>query len=77
LKTCYDGRCSTLLTADELKSGRLHENHSVSTWNPRTISAFAERQRETKKISPKRPVILNLNNTMNNGKGKAILVTGH
>jgi hypothetical protein len=32
-----------------LKSGGLHEKHAVATWNLGTISAFALRQRKTKK----------------------------
>jgi hypothetical protein len=32
-----------------LKLGGLHEKHAVATWNFGTISAFARRQRKTKK----------------------------
>jgi hypothetical protein len=32
-----------------LKLGGLHEKHAVATWNLGTISAFASRQRKTKK----------------------------
>jgi hypothetical protein len=32
-----------------LKFGGLHEKHAVATWNLGTISAFALRQRKTKK----------------------------
>jgi hypothetical protein len=34
---------------DKFKSGGLHERHAVATWNLGTISAFAYRQRKTKK----------------------------
>jgi hypothetical protein len=34
---------------DWFESGRLHEKHAVPTWNLRTISVFAWRQRKTKK----------------------------
>jgi hypothetical protein len=37
------------LNSDEFKSGGLHENHAVPTWNFGTISAFASRQRKSKK----------------------------
>jgi hypothetical protein len=33
-----------------LKLGGLHEKHAVATWNLGTVSAFALRQRKTKKI---------------------------
>jgi hypothetical protein len=32
-----------------LKWGGLHEKHAVATWNLETISAFARKQRKTKK----------------------------
>ena len=37
------------LVTTRIKSGGLHEKHVVATWNLGTISAFAYRQRETKK----------------------------
>jgi hypothetical protein len=40
---------STGLNFDEFKSGVLHEKHAVATWNLGTISAFAQRQKKTKK----------------------------
>jgi hypothetical protein len=32
-----------------LNLGGLHEKHAVATWNLGTVSAFAQRQRKTKK----------------------------
>jgi len=38
------------LVTNKFKSGGLHEKHVVATWNVGThLSAFAYRQRETKK----------------------------